>query len=59
RLSLKQSILLSGQTQDYYGTNAWNGYLADPENEMIQNIVGNRLKAFYQYLMNLPEYQLS
>ena len=59
RLSLKQSILLSGQTQDYYWTNAWNGYLAEPDNEMIQNIVGNRLKAFYQYLMNLPEYQLS
>ncbi len=57
--NLKQAILLSGQTQDYYWTNAWNGYLADPTNEMVINIVGNRLKAFYQHLMNLSEYQLS
>lgn len=57
--SLKQSILLSGQTQDYYWTNAWNAYIADPTNMAAINIVGNRLKSFYQYLMNLSEYQLS
>ena len=57
--AIKQSILLSGQTQDYYWTNAWNGYLADPSNMSAQAIVGNRLKSLYQYLMNLPEYQLS
>lgn len=57
--SLKQSILLSGQAQDYYWTNAWNGYLADPGNMQAQTIIGNRLKGFYQYLMNLSEYQLS
>lgn len=56
---IKQSILLSGQTQDYYWTNAWNGYLADPTNMMATAIIGNRLKALYQYLMNLSEYQLS
>ena len=42
----KQSILLSGQTQDYYWTNAWNGYLADPTNMATYGIVANRLKAF-------------
>lgn len=57
--SIKQSILLSGQTQDYYWTNAWNAYLADPTNMTTTAIVANRLKSFYQYLMNLSEYQLS
>jgi uncharacterized protein (DUF1800 family) len=56
---IKQSILLSGQTQDYYWTNAWNAYLADPTNMTTIAIIGNRLKGFYQYLMNLSEYQLS
>lgn len=59
KLSIKQSILLSGQAQDYYWTNAWNGYLADPGNMQVQTIIANRLKSFYQYLMNLSEYQLS
>lgn len=57
--SIKQSILLSGQTQDYYWTNAWNAYIADPTNMATTAIVANRLKSFYQYLMNLSEYQLS
>jgi uncharacterized protein (DUF1800 family) len=57
--SIKQSVLLSGQTQDYYWTNAWNGYLADPTNMMNEAIIANRLKTLYQYLMNLSEYQLS
>jgi hypothetical protein len=57
--SIKRSILLSGQTQDYYWTNAWNAYIADPTNMGTTAIVANRLKSFYQYLMNLSEYQLS
>jgi uncharacterized protein (DUF1800 family) len=59
RQQIKQSILLSGQTQDYYWTNAWNGYIADPTNMAAAAIIANRLKSLYQYLMNLPEYQLS
>ncbi|MEO5564845.1 MAG: DUF1800 domain-containing protein [Chitinophagaceae bacterium] len=57
--NLKQSILLSGQTQDYYWTNAWNGYMADPTNMSAAAIIANRLRSLYQYLMNLSEYQLS
>jgi len=57
--NLKQTILLSGQTQDYYWTNAWNGYMADPTNMSTAAIISNRLKSLYQYLMNLSEYQLS
>lgn len=56
---IKEQLLLSGQAQDYYWTNAWNAYLADPTNQATLNIVNNRLKSLYQYLMNLSEYQLS
>ncbi len=59
RQSIKQSILLTGQTQDYYWTNAWNAYIADPTNNSAITIISNRLKSLYQYLMNLSEYQLS
>ncbi len=57
--SIKQSILLSNQTQDYYWTNAWNAYVVDPTNMSVTAIIANRLKSLYQYLMNLSEYQLS
>jgi uncharacterized protein (DUF1800 family) len=57
--AIKQQILLSNQTQDYYWSNAWNAYLADTTNQSNYNVVNNRLKSFYQYLMNLSEYQLA
>jgi hypothetical protein len=57
--TLKQQILLSNQTQDYYWTNAWNAYIADPTNATNFNVVNTRLKALYQYFMNLSEYQLA
>jgi uncharacterized protein (DUF1800 family) len=57
--TIKQQILLSNQAQDYYWTNAWSAYIADPTNQANFNVVNNRLKNFYQYLMNLSEYQLA
>lgn len=57
--TIKEQILLSNQTQDYYWTNAWTAYLANPSNQTNYNTVNTRLKSFYQYLMNLPEYQLA
>ncbi|HMU45320.1 MAG TPA: DUF1800 domain-containing protein [Chitinophagaceae bacterium] len=57
--TIKEQILLSNQTQDYYWTNAWTAYLADPSNTANFNIVNTRLRAFYKHLMNLSEYQLS
>jgi uncharacterized protein (DUF1800 family) len=57
--TVKQQILLSNQTQDYYWTNAWNAYIASPNDTANFNIVNNRLKSLYQYFMNLAEYQLS
>lgn len=57
--AIKEQILLSNQTQDYYWSNAWNAYIANPLDTASFNIVNNRLKSLYQYLMNLAEYQLS
>lgn len=57
--TIKQQILLSNQTQDYYWTTAWNAYLADPANQTNFNVVNNRLKSLYQYFMDLAEYQLA
>ena len=55
---IKRSILLSGQTQDHYWTDAWDAYKANPANTGTKAIVVSRLKAFYKYIMNLPEYHL-
>ncbi len=57
--TIKQQILLSNQTQDYYWSNAWNAYIANPADQSNLTIVNNRLKSLYQYLMNLAEYQLA
>ena len=57
--TIKEQILLTNQTQDYYWTNAWNGYIANPSDQASFNTVNTRLKSLYQYLMNLSEYQLS
>ncbi len=55
---IKTQVLLSGQQYDYYWTNAWHAYLANPANTTNFNTVNNRLKSLFQYLMALSEYQL-
>jgi uncharacterized protein (DUF1800 family) len=55
---IKRSILLSGQYQDYYWTNAWDAYKANPADAGAKAVVLTRLKALYKYIMNLPEYHL-
>ncbi len=55
---IKRSILLSGQYQDHYWTDAWNAYKANPSDAGNKAIVLSRLKTFYKYIMNLPEYHL-
>lgn len=57
KLSLKTQILLTGQTSDYYWTDAWNTYNTSPTTINF-NIVNTRLKALLKYIMNLPDYQL-
>lgn len=56
---IKQQILLSNQTQDYYWTNAWNLYLGSPGDATAYNVVNTRLRDLYKYFMNLAEYQLA
>ena len=56
---IKTNILLSGQSSDYYWTNAWNAYLSNPTDTMAYQTVFIRLRDLYRYLMNLAEYQLS
>lgn len=56
---LKTDILLDGQADDGYWSAAWNTWVANPGNTTNATIVRNKLKALYQYLLRLPEYQLS
>jgi uncharacterized protein (DUF1800 family) len=57
--TIKKNILLSGQDQDYYWSNAWIAYLATPNDQMAYQTVYTRLRDLYKYFMNLPEYQLA
>ncbi len=56
---LKTTILLTGQTSDYYWTNAWNKYVSNPNDMQAKSDVHIRLQALYKYIMDLSEYQLS
>jgi uncharacterized protein (DUF1800 family) len=56
---LKKDILLGGQTSDYYWTNAWDAWIANPNDTVNANIVKTKLVSLYQYLMKLAEYQLA
>ena len=56
---LKKDILLTGQTNDYYWTNAWNAYIANPSDMAAYQTILSRLNELYKYLLALPEYHLS
>ncbi|MBX3252995.1 MAG: DUF1800 domain-containing protein [Chitinophagaceae bacterium] len=56
---LKKDILLTGQTNDLYWTNAWNTYIANPADMAAYQTVFSRLNELYKYLLALPEYHLS
>lgn len=59
RDAIKQDILLTGQTDDYYWTSAWNAYINAPSNLNNYTVVNNRLKQLAMYFMSkLEEYQL-
>ncbi len=53
-----KSTLLTGQSEDYYWTNAWNAFIADEENEENMNIVRIRLLLLMNRFFQLSEYQL-
>ncbi len=59
KTSLKSNFLLSGQTQDYYWTQAWQNYKNNPTDMTLKEVVETRLKNMYKFIMDLSEYQLS
>jgi Protein of unknown function (DUF1800) len=59
RDQIKTDILLTGQTQDYYWTDAWNLYINTPSNLNNYTVVNNRLKTLATYFLSkLEEYHL-
>ena len=59
---LKEGILLSGlqgMMSDHYWTDAWNKLKDKPDDASNKKDVTNKLKKLFQYLMNLPQYQLA
>ncbi len=55
---IKKDILLSGQIDDHYWTNAWETYVNSPSNTSNTNYVNTALVNLLKYIINLPEYQL-
>ncbi len=55
---IKKDILLSGQIDDHYWTNAWDTYINSPNLTSNTNYVNNSLVNLLKYIINLPEYQL-
>lgn len=58
-ISNVRSILLSGQQEDYYWTDAWVAYQDDKENQEAKLVVRNRLVPAFTYLLQLAEAQLT
>ena len=58
RDQLKKDILLSGQSDDYYWTTAWDTYINTPTNESNTKYVKTALSSLIKYIVELPEYQL-
>ena len=54
-----KSILLYGQSEDYYWTVAWEDYQANKQDQQKLLTVYYILYGFYKQLFNYPEYQLS
>lgn len=54
-----KTILLSGQSSDYYWTFAWNDYKANPTNTTYRTIVETRLRNLFMELLRLPEHHLA
>lgn len=59
KAQIKKDILLGGQSQDYYWSNAWNQFISSPGDMANTTTVRNRLRDLIKYLMNLAEYQLA
>ena len=58
RAQIKKDILLSGQSSDYYWTNAWDLYVSTPSNAANTKYVTTAITNLIKYIVDLPEYQL-
>ena len=56
---IKTDILLVGQSNDYYWTEAWTQHINNPADTASATLVRNRLRDLFKYFMNLAEYQLA
>lgn len=59
KAQIKKDILLGGQSEDYYWTNAWNQFINNPGDMANTTTVRNYIRDLIKYLMNLAEYQLA
>ncbi len=53
-----KSILLAGQTSNYYWTNAWNDYAGSPTNTTYLGIVRSRLQQMLTEMFRMAEHHL-
>lgn len=53
-----KSILLAGQTSNFYWTSAWNDYASNPTNTTFMGIVRSRLQQMLTELLRLAEHHL-
>ena len=53
-----KNILLSGQSSDYYWSDAWEAYKSNP-NTTNTTTVNTRLQTFYKFIVDQPEFHLS
>lgn len=53
-----KSILLAGQTSNFYWTNAWNDYANNPTNTTFMGTVRSRLQQMLTELLRLAEHHL-
>lgn len=54
-----KSILLSGQSSNFYWTNAWNDYINNPGNTTYAGIVRGRLQNMLTQMLRMAEHHLS
>ena len=54
-----KTILLSGQREDHYWSDAWRDFAGDPNNAEYRSIVESRVKSLFQRLLQRGEFQLS
>lgn len=59
KAALKTNILLSGQTSNYYWTQAWNDYTSNPTNTTYKGIVTTRISSLLTEIMHSAEHMLA